>query len=313
MNILVTGGAGFIGSHIAEAYIREGHRVVVLDNLSTGKREQVHPDATLYEMDLMDSALEDIFKRENIEAINHHAAQISVTQSVADPAFDAEINIVGSLKLLKLAAAYKVKKFIFASTGGALYGEQDYFPADEEHPKQPLSPYGIAKLTVERYLGYFQANFNIQPTILRYSNVYGPRQDPHGEAGVVAIFCKLLLKDQPPVIFGDGEQTRDFVSVFDVASANLKALSENCQGIYNVGTGVETSVNTLTAHLIEGSGKTLSPQHDPPRMGEQNRSSIDSGKFSREHGWQPALSLKEGLKQTLEFFAQPSQVEANLD
>ena len=283
MNILVTGGAGFIGSHIIDAYIREGHRVVVLDNLSTGKREQVHPDATFYAIDLMDPEVKDIFKQENIEAINHHAAQISVTQSVADPVLDAEINIIGSLKLLKLAAAHQIRKFIFASTGGALYGEQDYYPADEEHPTQPLSPYGIAKLTVERYLNYYRGNFNVQPTILRYSNVYGPRQDPHGEAGVVAIFCKQLLKDQKPVIFGDGEQTRDFVSVFDVVNANLKALSENCKGTYNVGTGEETSVNTITASLIEASGKALSPQHNPPRMGEQRRSSIDYGKFNRDH------------------------------
>ena len=306
MNILVTGGAGFIGSHIVDAYIREGHRVVVLDNLSTGKREQVHPDATFYELDLMDPVIKNIFEKEKIEAINHHAAQISVTQSVADPAFDAEINIVGSLKLLKLAAAYKIKKFIFASTGGALYGEQDYYPADEEHPKQPLSPYGIAKLTVERYLNYYQENFNIQPTIPRYSNVYGPRQDPHGEAGVVAIFCKQLLKDQQPVIFGDGEQTRDFVSVFDVVNANLKALSENCKGTYNVGTGKETSVNTIAASLIKASGKTLSPQHNPPRMGEQRRSAIDYGKFNKDHGWQPTRALDEGLKETFDYFAQSS-------
>ena len=306
MNILVTGGAGFIGSHIVDAYIREGHRVVVLDNLSTGKREQVHPDATFYELDLMDPVIKNIFEKEKIEAINHHAAQISVTQSVADPAFDAEINIVGSLKLLKLAAAYKIKKFIFASTGGALYGEQDYYPADEEHPKQPLSPYGIAKLTVERYLNYYQENFNIQPTIPRYSNVYGPRQDPHGEAGVVAIFCKQLLKDQQPVIFGDGEQTRDFVSVFDVVNANLKALSENCKGTYNVGTGKETSVNTIAASLIKASGKTLSPQHNPPRMGEQRCSAIDYGKFNKDHGWQPTRALDEGLKETFDYFAQSS-------
>jgi UDP-glucose 4-epimerase len=311
MNILVTGGAGFIGSHIVDAYIREGHRVVVLDNLSTGKRERVHPDATFYALDLMDPEVKDIFERENIEVINHHAAQISVTQSVADPAFDAEINIVGSLKLLELAISHPVRKFIFASTGGALYGEQDYFPANEEHPTQPMNPYGIAKLTVERYLNYYQENFNIQPTILRYSNVYGPRQDPHGEAGVVAIFCQQLLKDQQPVIFGDGEQTRDFVSVFDVVSANLKALSENCQGTYNVGTGKETSVNTIAANLIKGSGKALSPQHNPPRMGEQRRSSIDYGKFNRDHGWQPTQALDEGLKETFDFFANPSQVQAN--
>jgi UDP-glucose 4-epimerase len=313
MNILVTGGAGFIGSHIVDAYIREGHRVVVLDNLSTGKREQVHPDATFYALDLIDPEIKDIFKRENIEAINHHAAQISVTQSVADPSFDAEINIVGSLKLLQLAAAHQIRKFIFASTGGALYGEQDYYPANEEHPTQPMSPYGIAKLTVERYLNYYRENFNIQPTILRYSNVYGPRQDPHGEAGVVAIFCKQLLKDQKPIIFGDGEQTRDFVSVFDVVNANLKALSENCTGTYNVGTGEETSVNAITTSLIEASGKTLTAQHDPPRMGEQLRSSIDYGKFNKDHGWQPAQPLNKGLKDTFDFFAHPSQVQTNLD
>jgi UDP-glucose 4-epimerase len=313
MNILVTGGAGFIGSHIVDAYLREGHRIVVLDNLSTGKREQVHPDATFYAIDLMDPEVKDIFKRENIEVINHHAAQISVTQSVADPVFDAEINIVGSLKLLQLAVTHQIRKFIFASTGGALYGEQDYYPADEEHPKQPMSPYGIAKLTVERYLNYYRENFNIQPTILRYSNVYGPRQDPHGEAGVVAIFCKQLLKDQKPVIFGDGEQTRDFVSVFDVVNAHLKALSENCEGTYNIGTGEETSVNTIAASLIEASGKALSPQHDPPRMGEQRRSSIDYGKFNRDHGWQPVQPLNEGLKNTFDFFAHPSRVQANLD
>jgi len=311
MNILVTGGAGFIGSHIVDAYIREGHRVVVLDNLSTGKREQVHADAAFYKMDLVDPEVKDIFERENIEAINHHAAQISVTQSVADPAFDAEINIVGSLKLLELAVSHQVRKFIFASTGGALYGEQDYYPADEAHPTQPMSPYGIAKLTVERYLNSYQENFNIQPTILRYSNVYGPRQDPHGEAGVVAIFCKQLLKDQKPVIFGDGEQTRDFVSAFDVASANLKALSENCKGTYNIGTGEETSVNAITASLIKASGKALSPRHDPPRMGEQRRSAIDFGKFNRDHGWQPTQTLDEGLKDTFDFFAHPSRAKSN--
>ena len=283
---------------------------MVLDNLSTGKREQVHSDATFYDMDLMDPELKNIFENEKIEAINHHAAQISVTQSITDPAFDAKINIVGSLNLLELATAYKIEKFIFASTGGALYGEQDYFPADEEHPKQPMSPYGISKLTVERYLNYYRGNFNIQPTILRYSNIYGPRQDPHGEAGVVAIFCKQLLKGQQPVIFGDGEQTRDFVSVFDVVNANLKALSENCIGTYN---GEETSVNTITASLIKASGKALSPQHNPPRMGEQRRSAIDYGKFNKDHGWQPIQPLNEGLKDTFDFFAHPSRVESSSD
>lgn len=311
MNILVTGGAGFIGSHIVDAYLAEGHRVVVLDNLSTGKPEQVHPDAVFHEMDLMVPAVEDIFKQEKFDAVNHHAAQVSVTQSVADPAFDAEINILGSIKLLKLATSYRVRKFIFASTGGALYGEQNSYPAGEEHPKHPMSPYGIAKLTVERYLGYFRDHYELQSAVLRYSNVYGPRQDPHGEAGVVAIFCRQLLQDQAPIIFGDGEQTRDFVSVFDVVDANLKALAENCQETYNIGTGEETSVNTVAACLIEASGKSLAPRHDLPRMGEQLRSCIDYGKFKRDHGWQPAQSLKQGLKDTFDFFASRHQVEAN--
>ncbi len=311
MNILVTGGAGFIGSHIVDAYLAEGHRVVVLDNLSTGKRAQVPSDAVFHDMDLMDPAVEDIFKQEKFDAVNHHAAQISVTQSVADPAFDAEINILGSIKLLRLATSYRVRKFIFASTGGALYGEQNAYPADEEHPTHPMSPYGIAKLTTERYLDYFRDNYQLQSTVLRYSNVYGPRQDPHGEAGVVAIFCRQLLQDQAPVIFGDGEQTRDFVSVFDVVEANLKALAENCRGTYNVATGEETSVNTVASFLIEASGKSLAPRHDPPRMGEQLRSCIDYGKFKRDHGWQPAQSFKQGLKDTFDFFANRHQVEAN--
>jgi UDP-glucose 4-epimerase len=264
-------------------------------------------------MDLMDPEVKNIFEKENIEAINHHAAQISVTQSVADPVFDAKINIVGSLNLLELAVSHQVRKFIFASTGGALYGEQDYYPADEEHPIHPMSPYGIAKLSVERYLNYYRENFNIQPTVLRYSNVYGPRQDPHGEAGVVAIFCKQLLKDQNPVIFGDGEQTRDFVSVFDVVNANLKALSENCNGTYNVGTGEETTVNTVTASLIKASGKSLPAKHDPPRMGEQRRSSIDYAKFNKDQGWQPVQPLNEGLQNTFNFFAHPSQMQVNPD
>lgn len=306
MNILVTGGAGFIGSHIVDAYIQAGHHVVILDNLSTGKQEQVHPEAKFYPFGLTDPNLKDVFQQENIDVINHHAAQISVTQSVADPAFDAEMNILGSLKLLELAVANRIPKLIFASTGGALYGEQDTFPANEEHPTHPMSPYGIAKLTVERYLNYYRENFEVQPTVLRYSNVYGPRQDPHGEAGVVAIFCKQLLKDQQPVIFGDGEQTRDFVSVFDVVKANLKALSENCTGTYNIGTGKETTVNTVAASLIQASGKSFSPQHNPPRMGEQRRSSIDSTKFNKDHGWQPVRSLDEGLKETFDFFAHAS-------
>ena len=202
-------------------------------------------------MNLADAALEDIFKKEKIEVVNHHAAQISVTQSVENPVFDAEANILGSLKLLQCAAKHGVGKFIFASTGGAIYGEQDHFPADENHPCRPLSPYGISKFSVENYLSFYQSIYDLDTVCLRYSNVYGPRQDPHGEAGVVAIFCNKLIRNQSPVIYGDGTQTRDFISVFDVVRANVIALSPSCKGTFNVSTGKETTINTLSQIMTE--------------------------------------------------------------
>ncbi len=302
MNILVTGGAGFIGSHIVESYISKGYRVIVLDNLSSGKKSNIHPDAKFYEMDLMDPEVETIFKNEKIDKINHHAAQISVTQSVSDPSFDAEINILGSLKILKLANEYKVKKFVFASTGGAIYGEQEYFPACEKHPCRPLSPYGIAKFSVENYMRFYNQTYNLNTAVLRYSNVYGPRQDPHGEAGVVAIFCQKLIGNQIPIIYGDGEQTRDFVSVFDVVQANNVALSEDCQGVFNVGTAQETTVNSLSKYLTKISGKNIEASHESPRKGEQRRSVIDFRKLNSSFGWKPTYSLEKGLTKTYNFF-----------
>ncbi|MFQ5486376.1 MAG: NAD-dependent epimerase/dehydratase family protein, partial [Desulfobacterales bacterium] len=237
MKILVTGGAGFIGSHIVDACIEAGHRVVVLDDLSTGNREFLNPNATFYEMGIQDPSIKDIFAKEEIEVINHHAAQSSVNVSVNDPVFDASVNIIGSLHLLQNAVSFGVRKFLFASTGGAIYGDQEPIPASEQHPCEPVSPYGIAKFCLEKYFLFYQKEYNLSALTLRYSNVFGPRQNPHGEAGVVAIFCNRLENNESPVIYGDGEQTRDFISVHDVVRANLIGLENFHAGIYNIGTG----------------------------------------------------------------------------
>jgi UDP-glucose 4-epimerase len=302
MNILVTGGAGFIGSHIVDAYLKLGHRVIILDNLSSGKKENIAPEAKFYEMDLLDPKVGKLLVDEKIEVINHHAAQISVTHSVSHPEEDANTNILGSLKLLEAAKSGDIKQFIFASTGGAIYGLQDVFPADETHSCRPESPYAISKFSVENYLNFYRNTYGLNTTIL-YSNVYGPRQDPHGEAGVVAIFCQKLLSKSPALIFGDGEQTRDFVSVQDVAHANVLALNSSLAGLYNIGTGKETTVNELFHNIAQLAGNNVSAQHAPARKGELQRSVIDPGKFKKDTGWRPEMPLNVGLGQTYEFFA----------
>ncbi len=306
MNILVTGGAGFIGSHIVDAYLKLGHQVVILDNLSSGKIENIAPGAKFYEMDLLDPQVAKLIKDERIDAINHHAAQISVTHSVDHPAEDANTNILGSIKLLEAAKSCGVKQFIFASTGGAIYGLQDVFPADENHACRPESPYAISKFSVENYLHFYRTTHGLNTTILRYSNVYGPRQDPHGEAGVVAIFCQKLLGKSQSMIFGDGEQTRDFVSVQDVAQANVLALTHSLAGMYNIGTGKETTVNELFHHIAQMAGNNASPKYEPARKGELQRSVIDPGKFQKSTGWKPEMALKEGLGKTYDFFSRQS-------
>jgi len=303
MNILVTGGAGFIGSHIVDAYLKLGHRVIILDNLSSGKKENIAPEAKFYEMDLLDPEVGKILKDEKIEVINHHAAQISVTHSVSHPEEDATTNILGSIKLLEAAKSLGLKKFIFASTGGAIYGLQDVFPADESHTCRPESPYAISKFSVENYLNFYRNTHGLSTTVLRYSNVYGPRQDPHGEAGVVAIFCQKLLSKSQSLIFGDGEQTRDFVAVQDVAQANVLALNPSLTGLYNIGTGKETTVNELFRNIAQLDGNNASPQHAPARKGELQRSVIDPGKFQKNTGWRPEMPLNTGLGQTYEFFS----------
>lgn len=303
MKILVSGGAGFIGSHIVDAYISAGHKVVVVDDLSRGKKEQVNKRAKFYQANICDrKKLESVFKREKPQVINHHAAQIDVRKSVADPAMDAQTNIIGSINLAELAVKYKSKKFIFASTGGALYGEQDYFPADECHPIRPLSPYGIAKRSVELYLYYYHKIHKLEYISLRYSNVYGPRQDPFGEAGVVAIFAQRLWRKEPVIINGTGKQTRDFVYVGDVVRANLLALKPGVIGEYNIGTGRETSVNEIYQLLASATGAKGKPIHGPAKKGEQMRSVLDARLARKVIGWKPEVKLEQGIKLTAQFF-----------
>lgn len=305
MKVLVTGGAGFIGSHIVDRLIEGGAEVVILDDFSSGKPGQVNPRARLYRVDICDAAVREVFERERIDCLDHHAAQMNVRRSVEDPMWDARVNIVGSLNLLEAAVATGVKKVVFASTGGAIYGEQHAFPADEAHTTCPLSPYGVAKLAVEKYLYYYEAVYGLPYVALRYANVYGPRQDPHGEAGVVAIFSQRLLRGEPGVINGDGEQTRDFVYVGDVVLANILAVTTDLRGIYNVGTGVETSVHTLYAHLVKFTGASQPPRYAPPKAGEQRRSMLAWGNLHAATRWSPAVSLEDGLRQTVAYFATP--------
>lgn len=303
MKILITGGAGFIASHITDAFIEEGHQVVVLDDLSSGFEKNINSKAKFVKGDICDKELvEKLFSDENFDIVNHHAAQMDVRLSVKDPTFDANTNIIGTINLLQNSIKYNVKKFIFASTGGAVYGEQSYFPADENHPTQPRSPYGISKLAVEKYLYFYNAEYGLNYTVLRYANIYGPRQNPFGEAGVVAIFTTKLLKDEQPIINGSGEQTRDYVFVSDVVKANLLTLNETSNDIYNVGTGIETNVNQLFHKLNNIIGANKEEKHGPAAPGEQMRSVITSEKLFKKFGWKPSTTLDEGLRLTVDFF-----------
>lgn len=303
MRVLLTGGAGFIGSHVADHLVREGHRLIIVDDLSSGKRENLHPAATFCHMDIRDKNLEEVFRRERPEVVNHHAAQINVRASVDNPLHDLEINISGTVHLLELCRAYGVKKVVFASSGGAIYGEQDYFPADERHPCRPVSPYGVSKLAVEHYLFYYGVAFDMKWVALRYANVYGPRQDPFGEAGVIAIFTQKMLNHEQPVINGHGAQTRDYVYVDDVARINALAVSADVAGPFNVGTGVETSVNELFVRIKTLTQANVQELHGEAKPGEQLRSVLTAEKARQALGWEPATSLGEGLRKTVAFFA----------
>jgi UDP-glucose 4-epimerase len=302
MNILVTGGAGFIGSNIADAYIKIGHKVIIADNLSTGVKGYINPEAMFYEIDIRNDNLEEIFKEHKIDVINHHAAQIDLRKSVENPKFDIENNVIGAINLFQNAVKYGVKKVIFASTGGAIYGEHDYYPADEEHPIRPYAPYGINKLTVEKYLFYYNHVYGLDYIVLRYANVYGPRQNPNGECGVVAIFTDKILRNIQPLINGDGEQTRDYVFVDDVVRANVLALDAKGPSVYNIGTTVETTVNYIFDKLNTLSGKGFNEKHGPEKKGEQRRSVLSYEKIKKELGWEPKINMENGLRLTVNYF-----------
>jgi UDP-glucose 4-epimerase len=295
MTVLVTGGAGFIGSNVVDLLIREGHDVAVLDNLSTGTTGNLNEDAAFYQRDITDD-LTDVFKKEDIEFVLHQAAQIDVRKSITDPVFDANVNVIGSIKLLECCKDFGVKKVVYASSGGAVYGEPEGLPVDERHPISPLCPYGASKYSIEKYLDFYRAVHDLDFVVLRYGNVYGPRQDPFGEAGVVAIFANKMTANQVPTIFGDGTQTRDFVYVGDVAEANLLAMEANESGVYNIGFGKETTVNEIFNVLKETLGVDIEPEHGPPVKGEVQRICLNIEKAVKGLGWSPKTGLREGIE-----------------
>ncbi len=310
MKILVTGGAGFIGSHVVEEYLEAGHEVCVVDDLSSGKRENLPEEVPLYPVDIKDyKALEAVFLAEKPDIVNHHAAQISVSYSVRQPRADAETNIFGSLNLIELSQKYGVKRFIYASSGGAVYGEPIEMPCAESHPVNPLSPYGISKHVVEHYLYFFCKSHGIDYIALRYPNVYGPRQDPYGEAGVIAIFTLRMLRKEDVVINGDGNQERDFVYVKDIANANLLALdvekfgcSDPLGPIFNLGFGYGISVNEIFDRLSRITGYDREAIHGPPKPGEVYRIALKADKAKRVLKWQPKVDFESGLRMTVEWF-----------
>ena len=298
--LCVTGGAGFIGSHLADAFLAAGHRVVVIDDLSTGRRENLPAGVDLHTLDIRSPEAARVVAEADV--LVHQAAQMNVRRSVDDPGFDAQVNIVGTLNLLEGARQGKVQQVLFASTGGAIYGEQETFPATEVHPCRPVSPYGVAKLACERYLYFYHVSYGLNVTCLRYANVYGPRQNPLGEAGVVAIFAQRLLAGEPPVINGDGLQTRDYIHVRDVVHANLAALGRPGFHTYNVGTGIETNVVDLYDHLRQAVGSQMKARHGPAKPGEQRRSVIDPTRLQEELGVPRPVAFAEGLRETAEWF-----------
>ncbi|MGQ9628027.1 MAG: NAD-dependent epimerase/dehydratase family protein [Anaerolineae bacterium] len=301
MKILVTGGAGFIGSHLVDALIQRGHQVVVVDNLSTGRRENVNRAAAFYQVDISSPELEQIFEKERPEIVNHQAAQTVIQKSIEDPVFDARQNILGSLNLVSQCVRFGVNKIVYASSAG-VYGEPEYRPVDENHPVAPISCYGISKHTVEHYLHVFHLESSVSYVVLRYSNVYGPRQSPTGEAGVVAIFSRQMLQGERPTIFGRGDKTRDYISVADVVRANLVAMENNVNGIYNIGTGVETADQEIFDLLAGLTDYKDNPHYAPVRKGEIYRICLDCTKAERELGWHPRTSLRQGLAETVKYY-----------
>lgn len=302
MKVLVTGGAGFIGSHLADVLIQQGHQVVVVDNLSTGFVDYVNPAAKFYQMSVCDPELAEVFQQERPDMVNHHAAQMIIQRSVADPVFDARENILGSLNVLHHCIHFGVSKLIYASSGGTIYGEPKYLPVDEEHPINPVSEYGVSKHTVEHYLYLYGLRDGLNYVVLRYPNVYGPRQNPRGEAGVVAIFASQMLRGERPTIFGSGDKTRDYTHVLDIIEANLLSMERGEKATYNLGTGLETSDQEMFDALAQALGYTGSPIYAPVRQGEIHRICLDSSKAQKELGWKPRFTLKGGLLQAAEYY-----------
>ncbi|MFC2058705.1 NAD-dependent epimerase/dehydratase family protein [Chloroflexota bacterium] len=302
MKILVTGGAGFIGSHVVDAFINLGHEVVVIDNLSSGRRENLNSAAKFYELSIRDDSLSAIFEQEKPEIVNHHAAQIEVRKSTNDPVFDAEENILGSLNVIANSIRSGVKRIIYSSSGGAVYGDPEYLPADEKHPVNPVSQYGVSKHAVEHYLYLYGVLHGLDYMILRYANVYGPRQNPHGEAGVIAIFAAQMLSGQRPTIFGPGDKTRDYIHVSDIVTANILALEKEKNAIYNIGTGVETSDQEIFDTLARVLGYSGTPVYAPVRKGEVYRICLNTDKARQGLGWSSTIALEEGMEQTAEYY-----------
>ena len=302
MKILVTGGAGFIGSHIVDAFVDAGHEVVVVDDLSTGFEEQLSPRARFYRVDIRETGLAAVFERESPEVVCHQAARANVRESMIEPELYADVNILGSLNLLQCCRQFSVRKVIYASTGGAVYGEPREVPVREDHPINPLDPYGTSKHTVEHYLYLYRVHYGIQYTALRYPNVYGPRQNPFGEAGVVAIFANQMLRGQQPLINGTGEQERDFVFAADVVKANLLALTRGDGEIVNIGSGVGTSVNQIFDFLAQECGYAHPAQHGPAKPGEVSRIFLNPTRAWETLGWKSTISVAEGLRQTVNWF-----------
>jgi UDP-glucose 4-epimerase len=304
MKVLVTGGAGFIGSHVVDLLIDAGHDVVVVDNLSTGRLSNLNPKAKFYQVDIRSQEMEQVFEAERPEVVDHHAAQMDVRRSVADPIYDADINILGGLNMLNLSVKYGVRKFIHISSGGAVYGEPVYVPCDENHPVQPLCPYGATKYMLELYLYMYKEVHGLDYSVIRYPNVYGPRQDPNGEAGVVAIFTGQMLRNQPLTIYGTGEQVRDYVYVKDCARANQMLLENGSGRVYNLGFGIGTTVNQIFEGLRNILEYPAEPKYGPARAGETFRIYLDASRARQELGWEPTVPLDEGLRRTTEYFHQ---------
>ena len=309
MRILVTGGAGFIGSHVADGFRGAGHEVAIVDDLSVGNRENVDPAIKLYQKDIRDESLEDVFKDFQPEIVDHHAAQSNVPASVVDPVFDASVNVLGGLNLLRLSAKHAVKKFVYISSGGAMYGEPDpdRLPVNESAPVQPLSPYGASKQALEAWLGVYQRTFGLDYTVLRYANIYGPRQGIREEGAVVAVFSTRMAADQPVTIDGTGQQTRDFVYVGDCVTANVAALERGSGQSVNIGTGRETSIYEIFEALAEVAGYDKRPEYGPARKGDVMRIVLDPSLARRELGWQASTPLHEGLAKTYAFFRDGSR------